>query len=196
MAIRQTIQLGHPALKSKNQLITDFSDQKLRQLITDLKDTMYKEGLIGIAAPQIGENYMVFITEPRETEFRPADQADDFRVYINPKLTWESDEKVIIWEGCGSVTEVGIFGPVLRSKIVEVEAFDQDGNKFRFKADGILGRVIQHEMDHLLGYEFIEKVSDYSKLKSLEFYLKDIKISPDQIEAQKITIKEYRKIKV
>ena len=189
MAIRPTIQLGHPALKSANQIIMDFADPKLTQLITDLKDTMYKEGLIGIAATQIGENFMVFITEPRETEFRPKDQADEFRVYINPKIVWESNDKIIIWEACGSVIEIGIFGPVLRPKIVEVEAFDQDGNKFRFKADGILGRVISHEMDHLLGFEFIEKVSDYSKLKSLEYYLKDIKNSPEQIENQKINIK-------
>jgi peptide deformylase len=182
--------LGHPALKAENQIIQNFVDPKLAQLIIDLKDTMYKEGLIGIAAPQIGENYMVFITEPRETEYRPADQADEFRVYINPKILWESDEKIIIWEACGSVTEVGIFGPVLRSKIVEVEAQDITGNKFKFKADGILGRVIQHEMDHCLGIEFIEKVADYGKLKSLEFYLKDIKTSPEQVAAQKISIKE------
>lgn len=184
--------MGHPALKAGNLVVSDFSDPKLIQLITDLKDTMYKEGLIGIAAPQIGENYMVFITEPRETEFRPKDQADEFRVHINPKIVWESDDKIIIWEGCGSVTEVGIFGPVLRPRVVEVEAYDQKGDKFCFKADGILGRVIQHEMDHLLGVEFIEKVADYSKLKSLEFYLKDIKNSPDQLSAQKITLKEYR----
>ena len=84
----------------------------------------------------------------------------------------------------------GLFGPVLRPKIVEIEARDIRGIKFRFKADGILGRVIQHEMDHLLGYEFIEKVSDYSKLKALEFYLKDIKNSPEQVKNQKITLKK------
>ncbi len=190
MAIRTTIQLGHPALKAENNIVTDFADPTLTQLIIDLKDSMYKVKLIGMAAPQIAENYMVFITEPRETEYRPADQADEFRVYINPKIIWESDEKITIWEACGSVTEVNIFGPVVRSKVVEVEAFNQQGIKFRFKADGILGRVIQHEMDHLLGVEFIEKVQDYSKLKSLEFYLKDIKTSPEQVAAQKISIKE------
>ena len=129
MAIRNTIQLGHPALKAGNKIITDFGDPKLTQLITDLKDTMYKLGLIGIAAPQIGENYMVFITEPRETESRPADQADEFRVYFNPKIVWESDEKIIIWEGCGSVTQASLFGPVLRPKIVEIEAQDILGKK-------------------------------------------------------------------
>src|SRR3989344_5777691 len=192
MAIRNTIQLGHPALKAGNKIITDFGDPKLTQLITDLKDTMYKLGLIGIAAPQIGENYMVFITEPRETESRPADQADEFRVYFNPKIVWESDEKIIIWEGCGSVTQASLFGPVLRPKIVEIEAQDILGKKFRFKSDGILGRVIQHEMDHCLGVEFIEKVADYSQLKSKEFYLKDIKNSPEQLKTQKITLKEYK----
>ena len=82
MAIRKAIQIGHPALKAINQEIVEFADYKLIQLVQDLRDTMYSAGLIGIAAPQIGENYRVFITEPRETENRPADQADELRVYI------------------------------------------------------------------------------------------------------------------
>lgn len=137
---------------------------------------------------------MIFITEPRETETRPADQADEFRVYINPTISWKSADKIEIWEGCGSVSEAKIFGPVVRPRVVQVEAFDQQGKKFRFKADGILGRVIQHEMDHCLGIEFIEKISDYSKLKSQEFYIKDVKNSPKLLKASMITIKEFSSI--
>ena len=191
MAVRDTIQLGHPNLKAVNQKITNFSDPKLSQLIEDLKDTMYKVGLIGIAAPQIGENYMVFVTEPRQTDIRPADQADKFRVYINPEIVYESGEQVLIWEGCGSVASAGVFGSVTRPKIIEVEACDIQGKKFRFKVDGILGRVIQHEMDHLNGVEFIEIVDDIKQLKSRDFYTKDEKFRPEHVVAQKITIKEY-----
>ena len=179
MAIRQTIQTGHPNLKAINKKIVNFSNPELSQLIADLKDTMYEVGLIGIAAPQIGENFMVFITEPRKTDTRPADQTDEFRVYINPKIVWSSKEQIEIWEGCGSVCDAKLFGSVFRPKVIEVEAFDLQNRKFGFKCDGILGRVIQHEMDHLLGVEFIEKIADYSKLKSLDFYIKDIKILPN-----------------
>ena len=142
MAVRATIQIGHPALKAPNQEITDFSAPELVQLVEDLRDTMRATGLIGIAAPQIGENFKVFVTEPRETNTRPADQADELRVYINPKIVYQSEEKVVIWEGCGSVLNAKLFGPVERSKVVEVEASDVTGGKFRFKADGILGRGI------------------------------------------------------
>lgn len=64
MAVKKIIQIGHRALKADNRKITDFSDSKLKRLIEDLKDTMDHEGLIGIAAPQIGENFQVFITHP------------------------------------------------------------------------------------------------------------------------------------
>lgn len=96
MAIRKTVQIGHPALKAINREIVDFADPKLTQLVQDLQDTMYSAGLIGIAAPQIGENFRVFITEPRETESRPADQADELRIYINPIIVNKSKDEVII----------------------------------------------------------------------------------------------------
>ena len=144
--------------------------------------------------PKIGENFRVFVTEPRETDARPADQADEFRVYINPKIVFRSKEEVVIWEGCGSVLNAKLFGPVKRPKMIEVEARDEKGDKFRFKADGILGRVIQHEQDHLDSSEFTEHVLDYSQLKAVEFYIKDEKNKPEHLEAQKITIKEFRKI--
>ena len=191
MAVRQIIQIGHSALKAKNQEIRDFFDPTLATLIDDLTDTMRKVGLIGIAAPQIAENYMVFLTEPRKTEYRQENESDNLRVYVNPKIVWESPEKVTMWEGCGSVTEVGLFGPVERSKVVEVEAYDQNGKKFSLKADGILGRVIQHEMDHCHGIEFIEKVADYTKFKSMEFYTLEVKNSEEQREASRITLREF-----
>ena len=194
MAIRKAIQIGHPALKAINQEIVEFADYKLIQLVQDLRDTMYSAGLIGIAAPQIGENYRVFITEPRETENRPADQADELRVYINPRIVNKSKDEIVIWEGCGSVLGAALFGPVKRPREIEVEACNMKGKKFRFKADGILGRVIQHETDHLDGIEFIEIVADYKRLKSKQFYIKDEKNRPDHLKAQKITLKEYREV--
>ena len=191
MAVRETIQIGHPALKAKNKTIKDFKSKSLKQLIEDLRDTLYKNELIGIAAPQIAENYRVFVTEPRETEARPKDQADEFRVYINPEIIYQSKAQVIIWEGCGSVLHGKLFGPVKRPRIIEVQAFNEKGAKFRFKADGILGRVIQHEYDHLNGIEFTEKVYDYKRLMSLEHYLEQIRNVPRWKKPQKITIKEY-----
>lgn len=150
--------------------------------------------MIGIAAQQIGENWKIFVTEPRETKTRPVDQADELRVYINPEIVWSSDEESIIYEGCGSVLNTSLFGPVKRPKDITVEAFDQNGNKFRLTCNGILSRVIQHEYDHLSGIEFIEKIFDYKKLMSAEFYFKTIKMSSEQMEASRITKKVFAAI--
>lgn len=189
--IRRRTYLGDPRLKSKNIEIVDVKDKKLVKVIEDMVDTMHKIDLIGIAAPQIGENYQVFITEPRKTKSRPIDQADELRVYINPKIIYYSEEKVVLYEGCGSVPG-NIFGPVKRAKVITVEASDQKGKKFQLKCDGLLAIVIQHEYDHLQGIEFVEKVLDYKKLLSRKYYYKNIKYSPAQIKASLITIKEVK----
>jgi len=190
MSIRKTIQIGNPLLKAKNQQITDFTDEKLEILINDLVDTMTQNGLIGIAAPQIGENYQVFVTEVRETEFRPKDQADQLRVFINPKIVSRSEQKVEIYEGCGSVLNAQLFGPVERPQVITIEAFDRQGKKFRFQADGILGRVIQHEYDHMSGIEFLEKISDYKKMMTKKHYIEQIKDDPVHKKACEIKVKE------
>ena len=192
MVVRKTIQIGNPALKAINAEIVDFSDSKLHELIQDLTDTMHDKELVGIAAPQIGENYKVFITEPRETKTRSKDQADELRVYINPKIVDQSTEKVVIYEGCGSVESGQLFGPVERPKMITVEALSINSKKFRFTADGILGRVIQHEVDHLNGIEFLVKVVNQSKMLALEQYLEQIKPDPKYNEVLKIAIKEIR----
>lgn len=193
MANRRRTSLGDPRLKALNAEVVDFHSKKIVQVIQDLIDTMHKCDLIGIAAPQIGENYQIFITEPRKTAARPGDQTDELRVYINPKIVSSSHEQTIIYEGCGSVPG-NIFGPVMRPKTVTVEAFGQTGHKFRFTADGILGRVIQHEFDHLQGIEFTQKVHDYSKLLSKKFYYQSIKQSPAQIQASIINTKEFKSL--
>ena len=196
MAVRITIQIGHPALKAKNKTISDFKDPKLKQLIKDLQDTMVKNQLIGIASPQIGENYKVFVTEPRQTASRKLNKTDKFRVYINPKIIFFSKQQNVIYEGCGSVLNGLLFGPVKRSQEIIIEAFDEKGRKFQIHTDGILSRVIQHEYDHMSGIEFTEKILDYRKLMHSDFYIKNIKTSPEQIKASKITVLEYKKIKI
>lgn len=190
MSIRETIQIGDPRLKADNKTVTDFDDPAVKQVITDLIESMHsKELLVGLSAPQIGENYKIFVTEPRKTKTRSGDQVDELRVYINPIITQSSSEKMTVYEGCGSFVNGQLFGPVKRPKEVTIEAYDQEGKKFRLTCDGILARVIQHEYDHLDGIEFIEKIFDYKKLMNIDFYLKDIKNSKEQNEASVITKK-------
>ncbi len=185
MAVRKVLEAGEPKLKAKNKFLKNFKSSETKKLLKDLSDTMYKTGLIGIAAPQIGENFMVFVTHPRNTGSRKLVRADKLRIYINPKLTFKSKEKTVIYEGCGSCGD--IFGPVLRPREIQVEAQDENGNRFRLKCDGIMARVIQHEYDHLMGIEFIQKVSNYNKIVVQKYYRKHIRLSKEQMENSKTT---------
>ncbi len=187
MAIKPIIQIGDPRLKASNGSMSKSETKKVRTVIRNLTDTMLKNDIVGIAAPQIGVNLKLFITEPRKTEYRKADQSDNLRVYINPKITDYSIEKSEIYEGCGSVG-ADFFGPVIRPKKITVEAYDADFKKFRLTCDGLLARVIQHEYDHISGIEFIEKISDYKKVMNSEHYQKLVRTSDRQVSAGVITI--------
>ena len=191
MAIKKIIQIGHPALKAENKKITSFDDPKLKQLVKDLKDTMIAGDLIGIAAPQIAKNFTVFVTQPRKTKARTG-VGDILRVYINPVITVSSNEDSIIFEGCGSVLNGQLFGPVRRPREIRIEALYLQGKKFRLRCDGILARVIQHEYDHLSGIEFLEKISDYKQIMNSDYYKKNIRKSKAQTEASKINFVEFK----
>lgn len=171
MIIKEITQIGNPLLHQKSKFVAKIDSTNTQRVIENLVDSMRYHDLIGIAAPQIGEKLRIFVTEVRKTKYRNL-KKDKLRVYINPKVIWMSKRKVVIYEGCGSVAYAQLFAPVERPEKVEVEAFDEKGNKFRFKADGMLSRVIQHEIDHLNGIEFIEKVSDPKSYMSSGEYKK------------------------
>lgn len=169
MATRTILQIGNPLLKAVNKHVTHF-DEQLSSLVTDLTETMRTKELVGIAAPQIGENYQVFLTEPRETKYRVKNQSDILRVYVNPELVTLSYEQVEIYEGCGSVDSIDLFGPVMRPREITITAQNEVGMHFRLTCNGILARIIQHELDHLKGITFTEKVHDVSRMLSFEQY--------------------------
>lgn len=194
MSVRKIIQLGDPRLKNPNKHVDNLSDPYLHAVIKDLTDTMHAGNLIGIAAPQIGENIQVFITEPRETDARPKEQSDELRIYINPEIIGFSDEETEIWEACGCVAYATIFAPVTRPSVVTVRATERDGSTFQIKANGILGRVIWHESDHMQGVEFLERVTDNRRILSKDAYIKNIKPLPETSLSQLITIKEVHKL--
>jgi len=194
MAVKPILQIGDKRLKAKNKALEESNSAKIKSVVKDLTDTMLKNDIVGIAAPQIGVNIKLFITEPRETEYRKADQSDRLRVYINPRITEYSNEKATIYEGCGSVAGADFFGPVERPKRITIEASDQDFKKFRLTCDGLLARVIQHEFDHLFGIEFVEKISDYKKVMNSDNYQKQIRTSDKQVAESKISIIKYSEL--
>ena len=194
MGIKKIIEIGHHILKLENKPIVDFQSPSLKNLLKDLFDTMESVDLVGIAAPQIGINSQVFLTHPRKTHARKLAQSDILRVYINPIITYTSKDVSLIYEGCGCVPKSSIFGPVMRSKEIEIEAYDENGKKFSLRCNGLLARVIQHEYDHIHGIEFLERVTENRKMISWSFYKKDIRNSKEQNEASLITKIEYKEI--
>ena len=175
MIIKEITQIGNPFLHQKSKFVAKIDSKDTQRVIRNLIDSMRYHDLIGIAASQIGEKLSIFVTEVRKTKYRNL-KKDKLRVYINPKIIWLSQKEIVINEGCGSVAYAQLFAPVKRPEKVEVEAFDKNGNKFRFKAGGMLGRVIQHECDHLKGIEFIERVKNPKLYMSSGEYKKKMAI--------------------
>lgn len=176
MLIENLVQIGDKRLKQNLVPVEDFNDSELIELVRDLKDTLYQHELVGLASNQIGGRYRVFVTEVRRTAFRSPAKLDKFRVYINPELVSATEEKEEVFEGCGSVAYSKLFAPVVRPKGIKIKAQDMNGEEFVLEAEGLLSRVIQHEMDHLDNTEFVEKVVDWSRAMSSEEFRKQAEI--------------------
>lgn len=125
---------------------SDFPSARLDRLIRDLKDTMREENGVGIAAPQIGVNVRVILVE---TKSGP-------RVVINPKIIRRSWRKESGEEGCLSVR--GVFGPIKRARQILVSGLDEQGRPVEYRAQGLLARIFQHELDHLAGTLIIDRL--------------------------------------
>lgn len=136
---------GDPVLREKCQPITTF-DRKLRLLLNNMADTMYKADGVGLAAPQIGLSIAVVVI----------DVGEGIIELINPKII-EREGMVEDTEGCLSVP--GVYGTVERSARVVAEYQNRFGKKHTIEGTGLLARAIQHELDHLEGILFTDKVT-------------------------------------
>lgn len=163
MAVKSLITMGHPTLREKAKLVDDseFGTSKLNSLITDLIDTMHDSQGIGIAAPQINVSKQVCIIElPDDSpRYDTKNSSHKLFVVINPKIKiLDGTLSKGIWEGCLSVP--GLRGFVRRSRAIQVSYQDQTGAAQKIKFDDFLAIVFQHEIDHLKGKLFVDRVSD------------------------------------
>lgn len=159
--IKKTTQIGDKVLRTKARSVKQVSSPQVRAMVKNLTDSMRAHELVGMAAPQIGVGLRVFVTEIRKTKQRKnVDQEDPLRVFINPKLISKSKKIVAGYEGCGSVAPTdGLFALVPRPESVTVSAYNEEGKAFTLTAKGLLARVIQHELDHLDGVLFLDRVT-------------------------------------
>ena len=151
MAVRKVVKYGEPSLREPSKEVHKVS-QKIKNLVQDMLDTMYAQNGVGLAAPQIGENYRIFVID-----VSTGDEPLNPMVFINPKIIKKSGA-VISHEGCLSFPEA--FTDVRRYANVMVKALDRNGRSFVLEAKNgtLLSRCIQHEFDHLNGILFIDHV--------------------------------------
>lgn len=172
MAIKKVLNYGTESLRNKSKEVHKVS-KKIQELVNDLLDTMYAENGVGLAAPQIGENYRVFVIDVSGT-----DEPLNPIVFINPKIIKKSGSTVSN-EGCLSFPKV--YTNVKRYAHVMVKAMDRKGKSFILEAkDGsLLARAIQHEFDHLDGILFIDHCINRFETENL---LKENELPPLDVE--------------
>ena len=143
MAIRNVVQEGDDVLRKKCFEVTAF-DEKLWQLLDDMKDTVREEEGAGLAAPQVGVLRRAVVVDVEEGFFE----------FVNPVIVQSKGEQRG-WEGCLSVR--GKRGVVTRPQTVKVEYFDRAGKKKKLTAHGFFARAVCHELDHLDGILYIDR---------------------------------------
>jgi peptide deformylase len=179
MALLKILTYGHPLLRERAKELAATGERE-RDLIAAMAETMYENGGIGLAATQVGWMARLFLADvgPGDGgEVSDDDEDDDdaetdgacqvaeedpdgrprhLRVFINPQIIEESPEDEPFSEGCLSIPEVR--GEVFRPLRVRVRARDENFEPFEFETGGLLARVIQHELDHLDGVLFVDKL--------------------------------------
>ena len=128
---------------------------------------------VGLAAPQVGKDLALSVISIHPTKHRPKVKELEL-VIINPKITKYTGRKTQMWEGCLSGGKSGLFAKVPRHKSVELEYLDEKGIKHKKTFKGLPAQVIQHEVDHLNGILFVDKVKDTKTYMTLKEYKKQI----------------------
>jgi peptide deformylase len=160
MSVLKIELLGSDVLRRRAEEI-DAVDDDLRSLVRDMFDTMYEAEGIGLAGPQVGIDRRVIVVDIREEGSTPF-------ALVNPRIVESSRDTEKADEGCLSIP--GISGVVERPARVVVEGLSERGEPVRMEADGLLGRCLQHEVDHLDGVLFIDRLSPLKRKMALKRY--------------------------
>src|SRR5258708_1902177 len=172
MALRDIIILPDKRLRLVSKAVVAVDDE-VRTLVADMFETMYEAPGIGLAAIQVGVPSRVVVMDlsKRETEAHP-------KVFINPEITWSSDEKSPYEEGCLSIPE--IHEDVERPARVKVKYLDLDGKPHEEDAEGLFATCIQHEVDHLNGVLFIDHISKLKRDRIIKKFIKAAKRAEEE----------------
>lgn len=158
----------NPILRKKAKKIEKI-DPKVKTIIDKMVTVLdSNEWSLGLAAPQIGESLRIIAIMARETrnkEGKLIHKAIPLSIFINPEIIKFSKNKIVDDEGCFSYP--GYFGPVERPSKIRFVALTPENKQVKINASGLLARIVQHEIDHLNGILFIDRIEDKNKLKKL-----------------------------
>jgi peptide deformylase len=177
MAIRPVLKMGDPVLRQVAAAVTKLNTPELHALIADMDETMRALNGAGIAAPQIGVSQRVVIFELLENPRYPHVSPVPYTVLVNPVLTVLGEEQDEGWEGCLSVP--GLRGLVPRYQHLRYQGFDAHGNPIDRTVSGFHARVVQHEVDHLDGVLFPQRVKDMTQFGFEDALLGQMTPMPD-----------------
>ena len=170
MAILKVARMGHPVLRKKARPVTveELQGSEIQTLIEDMADTMDDYRGVGLAAPQVHVSRRIVVFQAAEEEDGEGAEEAEVVALINPVIRPVSEGKVLGGEGCLSIP--GLRGEVPRWERIAVESLDVRGETVSFEARGYPARVIQHEVDHLDGILFPDRMDDLRSLSFLEEY--------------------------
>jgi peptide deformylase len=170
--ILKVARMGHPVLRQQAEPIPpeQITSPEVQDFIDDMIETMYDYDGAGLAAPQVHVSKQIVVMEVSKNPRYPNAPAIPLTVYINPEITPLTEEMDEDWEGCLSVP--GLRGRVPRYTKIRLRAYDRDGQRVDFVAEGFHARVIQHECDHLWGKLYIDRVRDTTSLTFMEEFMK------------------------
>ncbi|MDV2996729.1 MAG: Peptide deformylase [Chroococcidiopsis sp. SAG 2025] len=164
----EIIQLGNPILRSQAEFVENIDEPQIQQLIDDLLITVKQTNGVGIAAPQVGVGDRIFIVASRPNPRYPHAPEMEPTPMINPKISARSSESVKGWEGCLSIP--GIRGSVPRDRAIEVEYSDRYGKLHKQELSDFVARIFQHELDHLDGIVFLDRLeTNYDLITEQEY---------------------------
>ncbi|MBZ8178991.1 peptide deformylase [Oscillatoria salina] len=168
--IKEIAQLGNPILRDRANLVKNVTDKSIQSLIDSLMATAASANGVGIAAPQISQSYRLFIVASRPNPRYPHAPEMEPTPTINPIIISHSDEIVKDWEGCLSIP--GLRGLVPRYRAIAVEYTDRYGKVQQRELTDFVARIFQHELDHLDGILFCDRLESTRDLFTEQEYLK------------------------
>lgn len=163
--------------KARNLLKEEIVEDKIRQLIEDMHYTLIQKKLgVGLAAPQVGKSLQLAVIKVQPTKHRPEVEPFD-AVIINPVITDHSRNRKQLWEGCisGCAGKAGLFAKVPRYPKIKLSYYDEMAKQHHKWFNGLPAQVIQHEVDHLNGMLFVDRVKDSATYTTYNEYLKLVK---------------------